>query len=284
MLSRIDHLRHGFDNRRIPHPFRLVGEPLTDELRECVNRRLILAVHFDRTERSALRLIEIRHPLPRVGRFWLGGVRLGRVYLNRQFLNTSALRPRRASLDRQFLLAAFDIVQVLQERRDFDLAEPGQIKVVVQLEDAIELRLQLHLVPTGVERELVVGDHVRSPLSVGKSSQHDARHRRHPCFFRCPHAPFACDDRISLVDQDRVREPKFGDRSRDLGDLRLAVCTGVVAVLDQVGDLACNKLRQVRLDWRGDHDPIGMRTVSDCAHFLNSRRLARQVICFHVST
>jgi hypothetical protein len=81
----------------------------------------------------------------------------------------------------------------------------------------LELDCQNFPVPTGVQRELVVSEHVGPSLRRGEVRQTDDRHLFHVDQFRGCGASMAGDDLEVFTDQDRIREAEllnaFGDLS-----------------------------------------------------------------------
>ena len=82
--------------------------------------------------------------------------------------------PRRdtASAGRGHGVLAFRGVRIslvgFVQQIDLGEAEPGQLDIELQVDEGLELDGQHLLVPTGIERELVVGEHVCPPLGLGE--------------------------------------------------------------------------------------------------------------------
>ena len=84
-------------------------------------------------------------------------------------------------------------------------------------------RLQLDrqdlAVPAGVERELVVGQHIGASLLGAEMRQPQRRHGRNAEFLGCHHPAVAGDDLALVADQHRVGEAEALDAVGDLTDL-----------------------------------------------------------------
>src|SRR5258706_211589 len=88
-------------------------------------------------------------------------------------------------------------------------------------------------IPAGVERQLVVGEHIAAALRRREVRQDDARHLVEAEQMRGEHLAVAGDNAVLFVDQHRVGEAKFADRRGDLRDLLVAVRARVSRVADQ---------------------------------------------------
>ena len=75
-----------------------------------------------------------------------------------------------------------------------------------------------------IERSVAETFAFQRPSSIGEPSQYDARHRLHLQLLCGQHPTFACDDRVLLVNQHRIREAELLDRRCKLRNLRLVVC------------------------------------------------------------
>ncbi len=102
------------------------------------------------------------------------------------------------------------------------------IEVQVELSELLEFLCQQLLVPAGIERELVVGDHIgpllrrASCVSIrrqGTVSTQELRSRN---------PAMTGEDHVLAVDQDRVGEAKAADAVGDLSDLFFRMRSRVV--------------------------------------------------------
>ena len=120
-----------------------------------------------------------------------------------------------------------------QQPVEFGVVEAEQIEVEGLLLQRRQLGRQHLVVPAGVGRDLVVGDHQRAPLRRRQVRQHDHRHLGQPQLARGQHPAVAGNDHAVVADQHRVDEPELGDRSRDLRHLLLGMGAGIARVRDQ---------------------------------------------------
>lgn len=89
------------------------------------------------------------------------------------------------------------------------------------------------LIPARVERELVAGNHVGTPLRRGQMPEHHHRHGidSEPA---CRQQPAVAGDYHAFgVDQDRIGPAELDDRGGDLRDLVVRVRSGVARIGDQ---------------------------------------------------
>ena len=91
--------------------------------------------------------------------------------------------------------------------------------VELEVDQSFELDGQDFLIPTRIERELVVGEHVSAPLGVGEMRQRDGRDRFPAQQLRRLDAAVTGDDLAVTRDQHRVGEPEPLDRRGDLPNL-----------------------------------------------------------------
>ena len=78
-------------------------------------------------------------------------------------------------------------------------------------------------VPSGIQRNPIVGQHELAPLQLGKSLERDDRHVTQAKLPGRSQATMAGDDVAVLADQNRICEAERADAAGDLGDLRIAV-------------------------------------------------------------
>ena len=96
-----------------------------------------------------------------------------------------------------------------------------------------DFRLQHRLIPAGVFRDPVVGDHQRPALRFRKMRKHNDRHFGQAELLGGQHPAVAGDDHVVGADQHRVHEAELGNRGRNLGDLICRMGPGVADIGDQ---------------------------------------------------
>ncbi|GJD81227.1 hypothetical protein NBEOAGPD_4473 [Methylobacterium gregans] len=132
-------------------------------------------------------------------------------------------------------LGGEELAELLQLR--LAEAEAGEVEVEVAGVDRGLQRLQLlgqHLlVPAGVQRDPVVGQHQRGALLLGQAGDPDARDAVEAEPARRGHAPVAGDDDAVVVREDRVGEAEALDRGRELRDLLVGMGARVAVVAAQ---------------------------------------------------
>jgi len=83
-------------------------------------------------------------------------------------------------------------------------------------------------------------------LNLAQALKRDDGQRFEPACLRAKQAPMACDDRVLLINKDRVGEPELADRGGDLFDLALGMSA---------------RIARVRLHIRGRNIPHGKRAL-----------------------
>lgn len=101
----------------------------------------------------------------------------------------------------------------------------------------------LFIVPPGVQRQAVVGDHVGALLRRAQMAQLDHRHFAQFELARCRQATMACDDPVVAIDQDGLGSAELHDAGCDLGDLGWRMRTRITRVGQQRIDRAVFELQ-----------------------------------------
>ena len=119
--------------------------------------------------------------------------------------------------------------QPLDQAVDLRDREAGDADVEAEIvgEERLQLLGQQVLVPAGVQRQLVVGEHIGPLLGRRHGLDADAGHRRHAEELRRLDPAMAGEDGVLGVDQHRVGEAEGPDALGDLADLLLRVGAGV---------------------------------------------------------
>jgi hypothetical protein len=125
-----------------------------------------------------------------------------------------------------------------EQRLDLGPLEAGERQVVAGIRQLGQFQREPFLVPAGVQRQAVVGEHQGALLRRREVREFNDRHLLEPEPACCGQPPVPGDDAVVTIDQDRVGEAELRDGSGDLGDLRLAVRARVARVGDQRLDLA----------------------------------------------
>jgi hypothetical protein len=102
---------------------------------------------------------------------------------------------------------------------DLAVEEAGEVEVEAGLLQFAQLKGEQRVVPTGVQRQLVVGDHIGALLQLAPAARHAHRHFLEPQPLSGQHAGVAGDDLAAFVDQHRDRPAELRDRRGDLRDL-----------------------------------------------------------------
>ena len=109
--------------------------------------------------------------------------------------------------------------RLLEHEIDFGQREAGNLNAEVEVHERLKLDGEQLVVPTGVKRQLVVGDHVGLPLSLIEVRQPQRRHALHlkqPCSLD---PPMSRNDLTIVANQDRVGEAEPADAIGNLPDL-----------------------------------------------------------------
>ena len=122
----------------------------------------------------------------------------------------------------------------LIERRhqmlELALVEAGEREIEALAVQRMQLRCQQLLVPAGIERELVVGDHVGAALRLGQMIEHHDRHGIEPETARRLEATVPGDHRAVARDQHRIGPAEFDDAGGDLRHLLIRVRARVARI------------------------------------------------------
>ena len=113
-------------------------------------------------------------------------------------------------------------------------AEADQPEVEAELREIRQLEPQQRLVPAGVQRQLVVGQHVGALLRLAHVRELD---HRHPLQTQLPcrqHPAMTGDDAVRAIDQHRVGPAELPDARRDLRHLGIGVGARIAGIGDQL--------------------------------------------------
>ena len=165
----------------------------------------------------------------------------------------AAARDRRTGRDDDCVVSSIAAIGIglarfVDHEVDFGEAEPGQLDIELEVDQRLQLDGEDLLVPPGIERELVVGQHVGAPLGLGEMRQRDGRHRL-PFEQLGRFDPAVAGDDLAIVgDKHRVGEPEPLDRRGDLLDLLLGMRARVARIRTERGDRPLD--RCVQFPWR----------------------------------
>jgi hypothetical protein len=120
-----------------------------------------------------------------------------------------------------------------EQLAEFELVKAGEAEVKPRFAQLANFEREHLEIPAGVERQLVVGEHIGAALRRREVRQDDARHLVEADQMRSKHPAGAGDNAVLFIDQHRVGKAKFADRGGDLGDLLVAVRARVTGVGDQ---------------------------------------------------
>ena len=87
---------------------------------------------------------------------------------------------RRDRILRRIAAIGIGLAGFIEHEVDLGQAEPGHLDIELQVDQRLQLDREDLLVPPGIERELVVGEHVGAPLGIGEMRQGQGRHPLHP--------------------------------------------------------------------------------------------------------
>ena len=121
-----------------------------------------------------------------------------------------------------------------QQPLQLALAEADQPEVEAELREIGQLEPQQRLVPAGVQRQLVVGQHIGALLRLAHVRELDHRHPLQPELACRQHPAVPGDDAARAVDQHRVRPAELADAGRDLRHLGIGVGARVAGIRDQL--------------------------------------------------
>ena len=130
----------------------------------------------------------------------------------------------------------------------FGIVEASQRQIESGVGQLGQFDRQQFLVPTGVERQTVVGNDVRALLRRRQVRQLDHRHVGQAQLACGRQTSVARDDTLDRIHQDRRGPAELGNAGGDLGDLRIAVRARIAGVGDQRLDLAVLDVERVHAD------------------------------------
>jgi hypothetical protein len=155
----------------------------------------------------------------------------------------------------------FRLLDGVEQAFDLGGREAGQVQIEAGVGQFGELQRQHRLVPAGIEREPVVGDHVGALLRRRQVRKLDHRHLGEPQL-ACGQQPAVTGDHTVLaIDQDRVGPAELGDAGGDARDLLVAVRARIAGVGDQRLDLAVRDGERVQNRCLGNEEARRRRTV-----------------------
>jgi hypothetical protein len=128
------------------------------------------------------------------------------------------------------------LARLIEHKVDFSGREASEVNVEIDVDEALQLDRQQLPVPSGVEGELVVGQHIGAPLSRAQMSQ---AHRRDAVQAEqlCGLDPaVAGNDLAVLSDQNWIGEAEPPDAVGDLPDLLLGMGSGIAGMRPQARD------------------------------------------------
>ena len=102
---------------------------------------------------------------------------------------------------------------VVEEEVDLGEREAGELDVELEIDEGLQLDREDIAVPAGVQRELVVGDHVGPALRRAQVGQPERRHALQAEQLGGLDPAVTGDDLVLIADQDRVGEAEALDAS-----------------------------------------------------------------------
>ena len=103
----------------------------------------------------------------------------------------------------------------LHDAGQLKIAKPGKRQIKALELQLAEFEAQQLRIPTGVERELIIGEPISLDLRLRPPARHHRRHIGNAQLMCCQHSPMPGDQRTLFVNEHRVGEAKFADRGRD---------------------------------------------------------------------
>ncbi len=120
-------------------------------------------------------------------------------------------------------------MQPLDQSIDLGHREAGErdVERVVVSEEPLQFLGEQLVVPAGVERQLVVGNHIGALLRRRHGLDPDAGHGLHLEQHRRRQPPMARKHAVVIVDEERVGKAELGDAGCELPDLLFRMGPGV---------------------------------------------------------
>jgi hypothetical protein len=115
------------------------------------------------------------------------------------------------------------LARLIEHKVDFSGREAGELDVEIDIDETLQLNRQQLAVPTRIEGQLVVGQHIGAPLGGAQMRQtyrRDALQSEQLCGLD---SAVAGDDPAVLSDQNWIVESELPDAVRDLSDLLLGM-------------------------------------------------------------
>jgi hypothetical protein len=120
--------------------------------------------------------------------------------------------------------------RLIEYEVNFGRRKTGELDVEVEGHEALQFDCQQLLVPARVQCELVVGQHIGSPLRLIEVSEAHRRHTFHADQLCGLDPPMARDDLAVLPDQHRVGKAEPADAVGDLPDLLFGMGAGIAGI------------------------------------------------------
>ena len=137
-------------------------------------------------------------------------------------------------------------------------AKPKEIEVDAVLAQARKFRGEHRVVPSGIQRDLVVGDPEGPRLGAGQMPEPDHRDFGEAKALGREQTPVPGDQHAALIDKARHVEAEFGDRACDLRDLGFGMRAGVRDIGQEPVDRpTLDAIRQPGRHDRGKSDCLG---------------------------
>lgn len=147
------------------------------------------------------------------------------------------------------------IVRRLQCNIDLSRGKPGQRQIEIDVKRAnfIELEPQDLEIPSGIEGDLVIGKPKCLLLRLGQASQCNRWNIGQAEFFGGSQSSVTRDEHARFVDQDRIGESEFPDRSDELLDLTFGMGSRIARIRLERTGRTINDLQLMR---RGAHPRV----------------------------
>ena len=148
------------------------------------------------------------------------------------------LRDRLLRQRRRLVVLGQALLAARQQPLQLALAKADQPEVEAELGEVRQLEPQQLLVPARVQRQLVVGKHIRPLLRLAHVRKLDHRHLLQPELSRGHDPAVPGDDAALTIDQYRVRPAELPDARCDLRHLGIAMGARIAGIRDQLAQRA----------------------------------------------
>ncbi len=122
------------------------------------------------------------------------------------------------------------LTRVVQDEIDFRETEPRDLHVEIKIDERLQFDREDFLVPSGIQRELVVSDDICPSFFCAEMCKRDRGHGLHAEQLRGFNTTVARDDFTIFRDQDGVREPEPFNTRGNLFDLLAAMFARVTGI------------------------------------------------------